>query len=246
MLLNKIYIGTVVDSDDPLKIGRCRVRIGFLHGEIPDENIPWAYPAYNITFGKGGNCGSVSIPKKGAVVQVRFDNGDLYSPVYIAIQELGSDVKKFLQTEYNGVNLLLYDDSEKVKIFYTPKKGILIENDESKINIEKNGHILISNKDEEASVELKNGTIYIYADSQIETQAVNEIKETSKLIKLNGKSVQLGTDAYQSAVCGESLMFLLTQMATAIDMKAPQSTLCSNAVQLSKSWILSDTVKVSH
>jgi hypothetical protein len=39
------WIGVVEDTDDPLTLGRCRVRIFGYHGEktdIPTESLPWA------------------------------------------------------------------------------------------------------------------------------------------------------------------------------------------------------------
>jgi hypothetical protein len=39
------WIGKVVDIDDPLTLGRCKVRIFGYHGEekdIPNEDLPWA------------------------------------------------------------------------------------------------------------------------------------------------------------------------------------------------------------
>ena len=45
--------GVVEDRDDPLKLGRCRVRILGFHTEdkhkIPTESLPWAYPAMPLT-----------------------------------------------------------------------------------------------------------------------------------------------------------------------------------------------------
>ena len=45
------WIGKVVDLDDPLSLGRCRVRIFGYHGEerdIPDEDLPWAVAIHPI------------------------------------------------------------------------------------------------------------------------------------------------------------------------------------------------------
>jgi hypothetical protein len=45
------WIGEVVDLDDPLSLGRCRVRIFGYHGEerdIPDEDLPWAVAIHPI------------------------------------------------------------------------------------------------------------------------------------------------------------------------------------------------------
>ena len=49
--------GRVEDRDDPLEIGRCRVRILGFHsqdkGEIPVDGLPWAYPAMPINSRPG-------------------------------------------------------------------------------------------------------------------------------------------------------------------------------------------------
>jgi hypothetical protein len=45
------WIGKVVDLDDPLSLGRCRVRIFGYHGEekdIPDDDLPWAVAIHPI------------------------------------------------------------------------------------------------------------------------------------------------------------------------------------------------------
>tara|TARA_B100000809_G_scaffold7337_1_gene7242 strand:- start:30203 stop:31213 length:1011 start_codon:yes stop_codon:yes gene_type:complete len=49
--------GRVEDRDDPLEIGRCRVRILGFHsqdkGDIPVDGLPWAYPAMPINSRPG-------------------------------------------------------------------------------------------------------------------------------------------------------------------------------------------------
>lgn len=45
------WVGKVVDLNDPLSLGRCRVRIFGYHGEerdIPDEDLPWAVAIHPI------------------------------------------------------------------------------------------------------------------------------------------------------------------------------------------------------
>jgi hypothetical protein len=45
------WIGRVVDLNDPLSLGRCRVRIFGYHGEekdIPDDDLPWAVAIHPI------------------------------------------------------------------------------------------------------------------------------------------------------------------------------------------------------
>lgn len=71
------YIGKVVNNNDPLKLGRCRIRIyNLFEDTIPDSDLPWALPAQPIIEG------SFCIPIIGSLVYVRFQHGDLYTPVY--------------------------------------------------------------------------------------------------------------------------------------------------------------------
>ena len=82
-LLDKQFLGIIVDIEDPRKEGRAKVRVASIYDEIPVEDIPWAFPKNRGTvFGKAGKGGAVSIPKLNAVVGVVFDNGNPYSPEY--------------------------------------------------------------------------------------------------------------------------------------------------------------------
>lgn len=247
MNLDKVYLGTVEDINDPLKIGRCRVRIEFLFGkDIKTEDLPWAYPAYSCTFGAGGFGGSISIPKVGSIVRVRFDNENIYCPIYDSLQELSDDVKSFLQKNYENTHILLYDGDNNVKIYFVSNGGIRIENNGSYINIDKNGTILLENTDGDAMIELKNGTITQNSMSEINSIAVNQIKETSQSIWVNGDSTNIGKHPIYSAVCGEQLMALLYLMAAGIELKNPRSPgIYTSMVNSLKSFILSNTVKVS-
>lgn len=73
------YIGVIEDNNDPLKYGRCRIRVHGLYDDIPTEELPWATPKNNIAFGKKS---SFIVPEIGSVVDVRFEDGDMYEPVY--------------------------------------------------------------------------------------------------------------------------------------------------------------------
>jgi len=71
------YQGIVVDNNDPEKIGRCKVRVYNLFTDsIPDSDLPWSLPE-NTLFD-----GSFVVPPIGAIVNVRFDRGDIYCPIY--------------------------------------------------------------------------------------------------------------------------------------------------------------------
>lgn len=244
--INRKYIGIVEDIEDPLKIGRCRVRVPFLFGDIPTDQLPWAYQKYSPIFGKGGQNGAVSIPKKDAIVEITFNDGNLYSPEYKNLQELASDVKEQLQNEYAGTHILLFDGDEDLKIYYTPNIGITIYLKGSSINISNDKSISITHADTQSMIELAGGTITVNADSEINSTSGTRIKDTSKEIWINGKLTKLGTQPNYSAVLGEPLFLLLKQMATAIDGKLyPTPGVVSGLVEACKKFTLSGTVTVS-
>ena len=59
------WMGVVEDRDDPLKLGRCRVRIYHWHTEdtaqLPTDKLPWAQPMCPITNGATQNIGETPL-----------------------------------------------------------------------------------------------------------------------------------------------------------------------------------------
>ena len=62
------YVGTVVNDEDPEKLGRLKVRVPELYGNIPVKHLPWATPSPE--FGGGGDYGSFWIPPKESKVKI--------------------------------------------------------------------------------------------------------------------------------------------------------------------------------
>jgi lysozyme len=67
------WFGVVEDRQDPLGLGRCRVRIFGVHSEslsdIPTEDLPWAHPSHSV------NNHTFSTPKEGEYVFGFFIDG---------------------------------------------------------------------------------------------------------------------------------------------------------------------------
>ena len=61
---NNTYFGKVVINDDPERIGRCKVKVLGVFDELQDNDLPWAFPAYNMAFagGESKGYGSISVP----------------------------------------------------------------------------------------------------------------------------------------------------------------------------------------
>ena len=72
-----VYKGRVEYNQDPLNLGRLKIRIPFIHGEYNDtplDKIAWAWPAFPPE--------SFKIPEVGDYVWVMFEGGDPHHPVY--------------------------------------------------------------------------------------------------------------------------------------------------------------------
>lgn len=84
MKLYGVYRGFVEYVNDPLQMGRIKIRIPNIHGQIgdvPTENLPWALTCSN--FGGGHDFGSKFIPPVGSTVFAVFEGGSVEYPIVI-------------------------------------------------------------------------------------------------------------------------------------------------------------------
>ena len=244
--LEKKYLGVVEDIDDPLKIGRVKARIDWLYGDIPVDDIPWANPKYSVFFGQNGFAGQFSTPKVGSLIEIWFNDNNIYAPEYRTIQELAADVKTELQKEYKGTHIIGMDGDVDLKMYYTKTKGLTFYLGGSRINIGADKTITIEHDQTASIIELQGGTIRMTSNSEINLTAGTRIHDISAEIWVDGKTTKLGHEPYYSAVLGESLFILLSAMAETIDAKMyPTPGITSSLVEQMKKLILSDTVKIS-
>lgn len=91
--LDGIFRGVVEDRNDPLKAGRCRIRVFGVHTDkkikdeyegIPTDELPWAEPALGITEGSVSGFGLWSVPLQGSHVFLFFENKNIMAPRYFA------------------------------------------------------------------------------------------------------------------------------------------------------------------
>ena len=245
------YIGKVEDIDDPQYEGRCRIRVFSVFDDIPTEDIPWAVPtAKAMFFGQDARAGSISIPKVGAIVKVRFANGDIYAPEYIQIQEIGDDIKDQLKkggSKYDGAHFILFDGDEEIKIWFDKQVGLQIELKSSFVRIDNNtSNILVEHKDNLSSISLEGNVIRIVSDSEVNVTTGSKATVSAKTVHVDGTNTVIGHSAVQhSAVLGEPLFAILKTMAAAIDAKMPSTAgAVTAAVEASKPMVLSRSVTI--
>lgn len=119
------YNGVVEDNNDPERNGRCKIRVMGLYDGILTEYLPWALPDFNFV---GSAKGSFIVPENGAVVNVYYDDGDIYQPRYFSKT---LDLKNFsFEADKN-------EDYPNSMVFWETEQG-----DFSKFNREKGEYTL--------------------------------------------------------------------------------------------------------
>lgn len=83
LCFNGFYRGEVVDTNDPLRAGRVRVRVFSVFDDLSAGTIPWAIMADPFMGGQAG-FGGFFVPDIGSHVWVFFETGDPEQPVYFA------------------------------------------------------------------------------------------------------------------------------------------------------------------
>lgn len=84
----QLYHGVVENRKDPLKLGRCQVRIAGLHSHdknlLPTEDLPWAYPLQPVTSAAMSGIGHAPVgPVEGTGVIIIFRDDDEQYPIMI-------------------------------------------------------------------------------------------------------------------------------------------------------------------
>jgi hypothetical protein len=215
-LAGKFFLGKIIDNNDPEKEGRCKIMVYGLYEaeeskvdpkgnptgaverkEVDPAAVPWAHPGGRKMFAGGdGGFADISIPKVGTYVQVRFNEGSIYSPEYFSIQTINSEVQQELNDSYLNSHVLAYDVDEELKIFYTPSKGLTLFHKNSQIIINPDSSITIEHKDSESIIELLGRTINIVS--------FNDVNITAQNCNVDSPNIKLGANAVESVIKGDS------------------------------------------
>lgn len=143
-----IYRGVVENNIDPEGLGRCKVRVPALHGELnyPLEMLPWARPI--VLSPVKNKRGTVNLPDKGDIVWVLFEGSDREFPVYLGGTygkgEIGvgnNNVTFYIEND-NSISFTRDSSTYDIKIgerhIIIDPKGITIKGD---VLIEGNVHV---------------------------------------------------------------------------------------------------------
>lgn len=195
--LGTIWVGEVINTGDPLQLGRVKVKIFGKYDELDEEVIPWAIPYNQLSSG------TVYIPKVGEICNVFFENGDENIPFFMGISKTNDDLLGEYAEDYPKVWSIVYDkragenatgevsDERTLEIFYTETQGLIIRKNDSFIQF----------KNEDESILLTNGS-------------------TGKVVHISDDGISLGTEgtSLEPAVLGDTLETLLTELINEIGL----------------------------
>jgi uncharacterized protein involved in type VI secretion and phage assembly len=119
-----LYIGEVVDREDPEGLGRVRVRIPGL----VEPASAWAFPLGTVGGGSDRR-GFFAVPEKGAEVGVLFHQGDPDHPWYLSGHWGRPDGQAEVPEPVRGLSK---EDVPKVRVFETGRFLLVFDDREGK------------------------------------------------------------------------------------------------------------------
>jgi hypothetical protein len=149
---NGLYQGIVEDNEDPIKMGRLKIRVPAVFGDsskISTKDLPWSIGM----FPSGGtdDRGFINIPEKNAYVFVQFIEGDPTTPVW-----MGTSFSYFKE---NGFPVMPGEaESNYTKRHVWKHKGgvVIIDDNEGSVTVKKGG-TFISVSDDSITLMHKSG-----------------------------------------------------------------------------------------
>jgi hypothetical protein len=235
------WLGEVVDITDPLEEGRVRVKVFGKFDKLEDTMIPWASPSgFMTSAGSATGGGSFSLPKIGSIVNVQFENDNLYTPVYTYIQHISDELKEEITGDnYETAQSLIFDTEIEggLKIFYTEERGLMIKLGDTMLNFAKDKTITITNKSDDEyadgngnsiviepdgnlNIDMdKDMTINIAGKSDINIEGNSTMK--SPKIHLNSSKIELGEVAIEQVIKGNTFQALFNAHTHIGNMGAP-------------------------
>ena len=194
------YVGRVVDIEDPLNLGRIRVEVfGFFDG-LDSALIPWATNGNSTSGGSNTGSGTFSIPKIGSLVNVQFDNGNIYNPTYLSQQRISDELKDEVGDDRNA-HSVIYDSDNAIKVYYTTAKGLMLDFQETQVNIKPDNTIIIQNPNGDKVELVNDGNITVETSTNVTVKSPEVIIDAAN-------TIELGKGADQDLVLGQRFMSL--------------------------------------
>ena len=242
-LSNKNFIGRVIFNEDPDFSGRCKVKVFGLMDELDNMFVPWFAPMTSSVFSSNTGGGSMSVPKLGTLVRVRFANDDIYSGEYTNIQNVDPYLAEEIKTDYVGTHVICYDADEELMILFQPHYGLRLYYKESYFSIAPDNMITLSTPNNESIIQMVGDEMRLTTKGSINITSTDVVNVDSGVVNINSKTTNIGKGDLVPAVNGDELLKVLKSLATQISAKYPVTPGTPNPMSFGS--ILSNSVKIS-
>jgi LAS superfamily LD-carboxypeptidase LdcB len=149
-LRDNLWLGVIEDNNDPKRKGRVKVRIDYMHGDIPTEDLPWSQPLQGLSGYE------FSVPPLNKVVMVSFPTNNMHFSLYLACAHYNINLQNKLDTipeeDYARFHTLYFSD--RTQIYISKAEGLVLDHVYSNICIDNQGDISLSLRDNGSFVKL--------------------------------------------------------------------------------------------
>jgi uncharacterized protein involved in type VI secretion and phage assembly len=185
------YRGTVIDNNDPVRLGRLKVAVPSVLGQ--EVVTGWATPC--VPYGGAAGQGFLFVPERGAGVWVEFEEGDLEFPIWVGTYwcKPGGDSQAPAPTDTAGTPTREVQQPPTRKII-TTAKGHTIQFEDADdaetllLREGSRGHLITMNKD---GVRIVDGTGNAI---ELTDSAMTLTAKTAFTIDASGQSVTIVAD----------------------------------------------------
>ena len=176
------YRGLVEDNADPLKLGRCRIRIYPLFKDMEATVLPWSVPAMGLFDGAGIAGGCMAVPKIGTYVFCFFEAGDIYQPVYFAEAQTAAhgvmsddpNVKAWITS--GGFTIHIDDTNQTIRVVHPSGSEINMDNADGTISIQSTG----------SKIDIVSaGDVNVNASGKVDVTATGNVTIQGALVSIN-------------------------------------------------------------
>ena len=204
------WTGKVVDNNDPLHLGRCKIRVFGYYDNLKSEQIPWAIMESSYL---GSTQGNLIIPELNTIVRGYFDAGDTLKPIFTTTITKSESLLKS-QTKLSRIKdypetMVLMETDQGESLTLNRKNGTLTFNHRSGLtmSISSNGSIKIEhgvNLGSLTSGDASKPTLDVHIADKANIKADGDVTVESRMnveIKSATGEIRLGNNPAKQLVC---------------------------------------------
>lgn len=199
--VDNLYVGVVIDNNDPSKQGKVRAMVPELYEGMPKESVPWAQP--QSFFGGGNNYGMVFIPPVGSKVYITLWKNHPWYPVYQGSHwfegELPTEGTKGYPNNYliktpSGHIIELSDAGPYIRISDPSGNYITLNTNDNTLNINVASDVRIAAG---GNVDIKaTGSVAVQSLGAFDVMSLGNINlRAAGMVNIDGTAVNIGSGA---------------------------------------------------